>query len=117
MTLPQAIAEPRANQRNTASVQWEPAFDPGQKAALTATQHAFAENPTPDIGAATTVTWRSLPLALRQAISKRSTRRALALLACSCTRAASERVPPSGATTREASWASTSKAARAVAPR
>jgi gamma-glutamyltranspeptidase / glutathione hydrolase len=55
MTLPQAIAEPRANQRNTATVQWEPAFDPGQKAALTAMQHVFADSPTPDIGAATAI--------------------------------------------------------------
>ncbi|MEP6761327.1 MAG: gamma-glutamyltransferase [Sporichthyaceae bacterium] len=57
MTLPQAIAEPRANQRNTvtATVQFEPAFDPAQKAALTALGHVFASTPTPDIGAATAI--------------------------------------------------------------
>ncbi|MDQ1586783.1 MAG: gamma-glutamyltranspeptidase / glutathione hydrolase, partial [Actinomycetota bacterium] len=54
MTLPQAIAEPRATQRNTASVQAETTFDPAQRAALEALGHTFTVTPPPgEIGAAT----------------------------------------------------------------
>jgi gamma-glutamyltranspeptidase/glutathione hydrolase len=54
MTLPQAIAEPRATQRNTAAVQAEPTFDPAQQAALMALGHSFTVTPPPgEIGAAT----------------------------------------------------------------
>jgi gamma-glutamyltranspeptidase/glutathione hydrolase len=59
MTLPQAIAEPRANQRNTATVQFEPTFDPAQKAALTALGHVFADAATSEIGAATGIEFLS----------------------------------------------------------
>ena len=56
MTLPQALAEPRATQRNTASVQAEPTFDPAQKAALEALGHTFTVTPPPgEIGAATAI--------------------------------------------------------------
>jgi len=54
MTLPQALAEPRATQRNTAAVQAEPTFDPAQRAALSALGHSFTVTPPPgEIGAAT----------------------------------------------------------------
>jgi len=54
MTLPQAIAEPRATQRNTTAVQAEPTFDPAQRAALMALGHSFTVTPPPgEIGAAT----------------------------------------------------------------
>ena len=52
MTLPEAVAAPRASQRNTAMVQAEPAF---QTAELTALGHVFATPPSPEIGAATGV--------------------------------------------------------------
>jgi gamma-glutamyltranspeptidase/glutathione hydrolase len=52
MTLPEAVAAPRASQRNTAMVQAEPAF---QTAELQALGHVFASPPTPEIGAATGV--------------------------------------------------------------
>jgi gamma-glutamyltranspeptidase / glutathione hydrolase len=51
MTLPQAIADPRASQRNTRDVQAEPAFD---RAGLSALGHTFVDPPAPgEIGAAT----------------------------------------------------------------
>jgi gamma-glutamyltranspeptidase/glutathione hydrolase len=51
MTLPEAIADPRASQRNTADVQAEAAFD---KTALLAMGHTFVAPPAPgEIGAAT----------------------------------------------------------------
>jgi gamma-glutamyltranspeptidase/glutathione hydrolase len=51
MTLPQAIADPRASQRNTADVQAESGFD---KTALMAMGHTFVAPPAPgEIGAAT----------------------------------------------------------------
>ncbi|OLB74137.1 MAG: gamma-glutamyltransferase [Actinobacteria bacterium 13_2_20CM_2_71_6] len=54
MTLPDAIAAPRATQRNTAAVQAEPAFLALPEAtALAALGHVFATNP--EIGAATGV--------------------------------------------------------------
>jgi gamma-glutamyltranspeptidase/glutathione hydrolase len=52
MTLPEAIAAARASQRNTATVQAEPAFS-SEVAKLTALGHAFAT--TAEIGAATGV--------------------------------------------------------------
>jgi gamma-glutamyltranspeptidase / glutathione hydrolase len=52
MSLPEALAAPRASQRNTASTQAEPAFLASPAAAgLTDLGHAFAT--TPEIGAAT----------------------------------------------------------------
>jgi gamma-glutamyltranspeptidase / glutathione hydrolase len=52
MTLPDALAAPRASQRNAASTQAEPAFIAGPAAAGLLTRgHAFAS--TPEIGAAT----------------------------------------------------------------
>jgi gamma-glutamyltranspeptidase/glutathione hydrolase len=49
MTLPQAIAAPRASQRNTPAVQAEPAFD---TTGLTALGHTFAPAPAPgELGA------------------------------------------------------------------
>ena len=54
MTLPEAIAAPRATQRNTAAVQAEPPFLASPEAAgLMALGHVFA--PNPEIGAATGV--------------------------------------------------------------
>jgi gamma-glutamyltranspeptidase/glutathione hydrolase len=52
MTLPEAVAAPRATQRNTAAVQAEPAFQP-EAAELIKLGHVFA--PNPEIGAATGV--------------------------------------------------------------
>jgi gamma-glutamyltranspeptidase/glutathione hydrolase len=52
MTLPDAIAAPRASQRNAATVQAEPAFLALQAPGLMALGHAFMP-PTPEIGAAT----------------------------------------------------------------
>jgi gamma-glutamyltranspeptidase/glutathione hydrolase len=52
LTLPQAIADPRLTQRNTATTQAEPAFLASPEAtALTARGHMFVTNP--EIGAAT----------------------------------------------------------------
>jgi gamma-glutamyltranspeptidase/glutathione hydrolase len=54
LTLPEAIAAPRASQRNTAAVQAEPAFlDSPDAAGLMALGHTFLLNP--EIGAATGV--------------------------------------------------------------
>jgi gamma-glutamyltranspeptidase/glutathione hydrolase len=54
MTLPAALAAPRATQRNTAAVQAEPGFLASpEAAALTALGHVFATNP--EIGAATAI--------------------------------------------------------------
>jgi gamma-glutamyltranspeptidase/glutathione hydrolase len=50
MSLPDAIAAPRASQRNSASVQAEPAFPRTELAAL---GHTFTD--TPEIGAATAI--------------------------------------------------------------
>ena len=53
MSLPQAVAEPRASQRNLATTGVEASFPAGQKAALTALGHSFG---TPaEIGAVTGV--------------------------------------------------------------
>ncbi len=51
VALPDAIAAPRASQRNTAAVQAEPAFIAALGPALQAYGHTFAS--TPEIGAAT----------------------------------------------------------------
>jgi gamma-glutamyltranspeptidase / glutathione hydrolase len=54
MTLPEAVAAPRATQRNTATVQAEPAFlESPEATALAALGHVFT--PNPEIGAATGV--------------------------------------------------------------
>jgi gamma-glutamyltranspeptidase / glutathione hydrolase len=56
MALPEAVAAPRASQRNTATVQAEPAFLASPEAAgLMALRHVFASPATPEIGAATGV--------------------------------------------------------------
>ena len=53
MSLPEAVAAPRASQRNTAAVQAEPAFD---KPGLSALGHTFVLPPAPgEIGAATAI--------------------------------------------------------------
>ncbi|MFG1703688.1 gamma-glutamyltransferase family protein [Nonomuraea sp. M3C6] len=51
MSLPDALAAPRATQRNTAQTQAEPAFLAKYQAELEARGHSFA--PNPEIGAAT----------------------------------------------------------------
>ena len=56
MTLPEAVAAPRATQRNTPAVQAEPAFLESPEAAeLKRLGHEFTPPPTPEIGAATGV--------------------------------------------------------------
>ncbi|WP_344832088.1 gamma-glutamyltransferase [Nonomuraea dietziae] len=51
MKLPEALAAPRATQRNTAQTQAEPGFIENHGAELRAKGHVFA--PNPEIGAAT----------------------------------------------------------------
>ena len=63
-TLPEAIADPRASQRNTATVAWEAAFP---RALLTPFGHVFAPNPA-EIGAATGIEW--LPSGDLQAVAE-----------------------------------------------
>lgn len=53
MTLPQAIAAPRASQRNTTTTQAEPAFLSSPEAALLTSEHGQTFTSTPEIGAAT----------------------------------------------------------------
>ena len=53
MTLPEAIAAPRASQRNTATTSAEPAFLNTPEAALLKSQHGQSFTSTPEIGAAT----------------------------------------------------------------
>jgi gamma-glutamyltranspeptidase / glutathione hydrolase len=53
MTLPQAIAAPRASQRNTAETSAEPAFLSKPEAALLQSEHGQKFVSTPEIGAAT----------------------------------------------------------------
>ena len=57
MTLPEAVAAPRATQRNTAAVLAEPAFlESPEAAGLRALGHVLTEvTPNPEIGAATGV--------------------------------------------------------------
>jgi gamma-glutamyltranspeptidase / glutathione hydrolase len=52
MTLPQAIAVPRASQRNTATTSAEPAFLNSPEAPLLTSQHGHSFTSTPEIGAA-----------------------------------------------------------------
>jgi gamma-glutamyltranspeptidase/glutathione hydrolase len=52
MSLPDAIAAPRASQRNTAGIQAEPAFHTTYGPALTALGHTFGPD-VPELGAAT----------------------------------------------------------------
>ena len=52
MTLPQAIAAPRASQRNTATTSAEPAFLNSPEAPLLTSQHGHSFTSTPEIGAA-----------------------------------------------------------------
>ncbi|MEU4426936.1 gamma-glutamyltransferase [Actinoplanes sp. NPDC024001] len=54
MTLPEAMAAPRASQRNTAGIQAEPAFRARYGPALTALGHTFAAD-VPELGAATAI--------------------------------------------------------------
>jgi gamma-glutamyltranspeptidase/glutathione hydrolase len=53
LDIADALAAPRATQRNTAAVQAEPAFRAQDGAALEALGHTFADNP--EIGAATAI--------------------------------------------------------------
>jgi gamma-glutamyltranspeptidase / glutathione hydrolase len=57
MTLPEAIAAPRASQRNTAQTSAEPAFLSTQEATLLASEHGQTFTSTPEIGAATGITF------------------------------------------------------------
>ncbi|MEU8397533.1 gamma-glutamyltransferase family protein [Nonomuraea sp. NPDC048892] len=57
MNLPEALAAPRATQRNTAQTQAEPAFLAAHQAELEAKGHTFA--PNPEIGAATALEFLS----------------------------------------------------------
>ncbi|MGK5677980.1 gamma-glutamyltransferase [Actinoplanes sp. URMC 104] len=54
MSLPEAMAAPRASQRNTAGIQAEPAFRTTYGPALTALGHTFGAD-TPELGAATAI--------------------------------------------------------------
>jgi gamma-glutamyltranspeptidase/glutathione hydrolase len=54
MTLPEAMAAPRASQRNTAGIQAEPAFHTTYGPALTALGHTFAAD-VPELGAAAAI--------------------------------------------------------------
>ena len=53
MTLPQAIAAPRASQRNTTTTSAEPTFLGSPEAALLTSEHGQSFTSTPEIGAAT----------------------------------------------------------------
>jgi gamma-glutamyltranspeptidase / glutathione hydrolase len=55
MTLPDAIAAPRASQRNTLTVLAEPDFGTAWEAALVQRGHRFSSTPTTEIGAATAI--------------------------------------------------------------
>jgi gamma-glutamyltranspeptidase/glutathione hydrolase len=55
MTLPQAMAAPRASQRNTAGIQAEPAYTAQFGPALTALGHSFQTPDTAELGAATAI--------------------------------------------------------------
>ena len=54
MTLPEAMAAPRASQRNSAGIQAEPAYRAQYEAALTELDHAFGAN-VAELGAATAI--------------------------------------------------------------
>jgi hypothetical protein len=70
MTLPEAVAAPRATQRNTTAVQAEPAF---QTAELIKLGHVFA--PNPEIGAATGVEFLPNGQVVAAAVQRRSSNR------------------------------------------
>ena len=55
MTLPEALAAPRASQRNSAAIQVEPAYTAQFGPALTGLGHAFQTPATVEIGAATAI--------------------------------------------------------------
>jgi gamma-glutamyltranspeptidase/glutathione hydrolase len=55
MTLPEAVAAPRASQRNSAQIQAEPAYTAQFGPSLSALGHVFQTPDTPDIGAATAI--------------------------------------------------------------
>ena len=57
MTLPQAIKAPRASQRNTTTTSAEPDFFNSPEAALLTSQHGHSFTSTPEIGAATGITF------------------------------------------------------------
>jgi gamma-glutamyltranspeptidase / glutathione hydrolase len=67
--LAEAIAAPRASQRNTAEAQAEPAFIDAYGADLTALGHVFT--PTPEIGAATGIEYLPGGLVLAAAETQR----------------------------------------------
>jgi gamma-glutamyltranspeptidase / glutathione hydrolase len=69
MNLAEAIAAPRASQRNTASVDAEPAFIDAHREELTALGHTFTT--TPEIGAATGIEFLPGGLLLAAAESDR----------------------------------------------
>ena len=54
MTLPEAMAAPRASQRNSPGIQAEPAFHTQYGPGLTALGHTFAAD-VPELGAATAI--------------------------------------------------------------
>jgi gamma-glutamyltranspeptidase/glutathione hydrolase len=58
MSLPEAMAAPRASQRNTVAIQAEPAFRAAYGPQLTALGHAFQTPDTPELGAATAIELR-----------------------------------------------------------
>ncbi len=53
MTLPEAIAKPRASQRNTATTSAEPEFLSSPEAAPLVSDHGHSFTSTPELGAAT----------------------------------------------------------------
>jgi gamma-glutamyltranspeptidase/glutathione hydrolase len=58
-TLPEAIADPRASQRNTTSTQAEPAFISSPEGKTLASSYGQAFSSTPEIGAATGIEFLS----------------------------------------------------------
>src|SRR5829696_4978266 len=68
MTLPEAIAAPRASQRNTATTQAEPAFLSSPEASLLVSEHGQSFVSTPEIGAATGIAF--LPDGIVQAAAE-----------------------------------------------
>jgi gamma-glutamyltranspeptidase/glutathione hydrolase len=73
MSLPQAVAAPRAAQRNTAGIQAEPAFHTTYGPELTARGHVFGPD-APEIGAATAIefTGRGGQLAVAEPVRRGS---------------------------------------------
>jgi gamma-glutamyltranspeptidase/glutathione hydrolase len=57
MTLPEAMAAPRASQRNSVGIPAEPAFRSRYEAGLTELGHSFAAD-VPELGAATAIEFR-----------------------------------------------------------